>query len=107
MNVKNLWVGNVYNCAYADEAGLFIIEPGEKVVGCILEKVGDSSYKALSNGIIYTTKDNFGANKVDENSIKPLSKYYNTLGFRIQKKGIINSEVVHENVKKLRKARKI
>ena len=106
MNIKNLWVGNVYNCFFSDEMELFITKPGQKVVGCILKRISEFSYQSLSNGIIYTTQNDFGLNKVDARSIKPLSAYYTTC-FKIKRKDIINSEVVHNNVKKLRKAKKI
>lgn len=106
MNIKNLWVGNVYNCAFVDDIGFFITEPGEQIVGCVLKKVDEFLYQSLSNGNIYTTQDMFGANKVDEKSIKPLSSYYTPI-FKLKRKSGIHSEEVYKNVKLLRKNRKI
>ncbi len=106
MKIKNLWVANVYNCAFVDERGSFIVEPGELVEGKILIKVNDNLYRCPDTNTLYTTSDIFGLNKVDNRSLRPLSEYYRPY-FKINKR---NSEIikhVRNNVKILRKTKKI
>ena len=107
MKIKNLWVGNVYRCLGLDGRVLVINEPGERIDGCILKQIEDNWFKNIITGEMYSTHDNFGVNKVDTSSLKPLSDYYTPL-LKIEKKNkkIINSEVVYENVKTLKKINK-
>lgn len=107
MKIKDLWVGNVYRCLGMDGSVLVINEPGERIDGCILKQIEGNWFKNIITGEVYSTRDSFGVNKVDESSLKPLSDYYTPL-LKIEKKDkkIINSKAVYENVKTLKKINK-
>lgn len=106
MNIKNLWVGNVYQCLGFDGETVVITEPGRLIEKCVLERQADGTYRSLHDDEVYTTKDIFGKNKVEKNSLKPLTAYY-TPYLKIKKNHYSDSKIVHSNVKILKKAGKI
>ena len=106
MKFKNLWVGNIYNCCFFGDKQVTIVEPGEHIERRILIKMNDRLYRCPSTDVLYTTDDIFGLNKVDKRSLKPLSKYF-TPQYRINKSTCLACKEVRDNVKKLKKAKKI